>query len=743
VTAAASNGYDPAMIIYPRSRNRPAHFGPFPLEALPRDGAVATAEAARSPRAAVKQSGDDLLSVAVDRYSEVYAEFVEGDVAPETAPLPDDLERRSVDVKGAAYFMDASQVGICLMPDNAWLDGAAREAHGHAIVILVEHGRVPEPDNLAHRWVVPAVAATSDMRAAEIAALVAGHIRQMGFSARTHFAGHETVDRDMLAVLAGLAIRDGDGLDNPYLDDRFSISVVTTEYPLATDQPLSPKTGNARGMRYWWGQNGAPSGRERNRRARRRSDLGPYAMETVRRVDRPTTLIIDDEVPRIPKRAAFFERALHGDLGDKAKLARRRFSFKHPISWSQLGVIRSMVPYQNGEVASGVDQSAYGDAAANSRALKSLSHFLGADMVGICEIPDYAWYSHKENGEAITPYHKYAVVMLIDQGFDTMEGGSGDDWISGAQSMRAYLRGAEIAGVMAEVLRGEGFSACSQTNAKSDVLHIPLVMWAGLGELSRIGELTLNPFIGPRLKTVVMTTDMPLEIDKPIDFGLQYFCNNCLKCARECPCDAIPWGDKVVFNGYEMWKPDVERCARYRLTNSKGSACGRCMKTCPLNKVVDMDGPLLTRIASWCGINAMWLKPLLVPIGVWLDDVLQNGKRNPLKKWWFDHEIIDGVTVSPKAGTNQRDIDPKRKLDPSKQKMAYYHADMMPAPDAPAAVVVKRKEALAAKAKLETPDEARARIASGGPMPAHYRPTPPTGAGETDDKAAKSPYFAK
>ena len=99
-----------------------------------------------------------------------------------------------------------------------------------------------------------------------------------------------------------------------------------------------------------------------------------------------------------------------------------------------------------------------------------------------------------------------------------------------------------------------GHPARPQTNADSHVLHIPLVMWAGLGELSRIGELVLNPFIGPRFKTVVMTTDLPLVPDKPVDFGLQYFCSNCLKCARECPCDAIPFGDKVMFNGYEMWK---------------------------------------------------------------------------------------------------------------------------------------------------------------------------------------------
>ena len=85
----------------------------------------------------------------------------------------------------------------------------------------------------------------------------------------------------------------------------------------------------------------------------------------------------------------------------------------------------------------------YTDAAANSRALKSLSYLLGANITGICEVPDYAWYSHGADGEPLEQRHKFAVVMLIDQEFDTMEGASGDDWISGTQSMRAYLRGAE------------------------------------------------------------------------------------------------------------------------------------------------------------------------------------------------------------------------------------------------------------------------------------------------------------
>ncbi len=726
------------MIVYANSKHRPFDLGPFPLETLPRDDAVSATESLRPPVSSLAAiAGDGLLADVLDRYRGIYANFIDGEEASAHAPVPDDLDRRAMDIRGLAYFMDASQVGICRIPENAWLAGAERSAHDHAVVVLVEHGKVPEEDNLAHEWVAPAVRNATDMRAAEIAAVVAGHIRQMGWSARAHIAGYEFLDAARLAVLAGLAVRLGEAIENPYLGDRFCLAVIATDYELPVDRPLASRALKAGGPRYWWGLNGARSGRERNRRARRPSHYSRYPMETVRQVDRPTTLILDDEVPRVSKRAAFFERALQGDLGEKSQRERGRFSFKHPTSQSLLQVIRALVPFQDGEVAE-ADQARTCDAAANARAIKALSYFLGSDLTGICEVPRYAWSSHKEDGTPIEPYHRYAVVMLIDQGFDTMEGASGDDWISGTQSMRGYLRGAEIAGIMAELLRGLGYPSRSQTNADSDVLHIPLILWAGLGELSRIGELVLNPFVGPRFKSVVLTTDMPLEVDRPIDFGLQYFCGNCMKCARECPCDAISFGDKVMFNGYEMWKPDVERCSRYRLTNPRGSACGRCMKTCPLNKVVDLDGPLLTRMASWLGINAMWLKPLMVPIATWLDDRLGYGKRVPAKKWWFDHEIIDGVAVNPRA-TNRRDIDPSRKVDAARQKVAYYHANMMPPPNAPGPVPVDRKAALAARDVIETPAVARARTARGEPPPAHYVATKPAG-GERILERVESPY---
>ena len=732
-------------MIFFSNKSRPYHLGPYPLERLSRDRSVLEREieGSRNSRPPLDKSNTEGFGDSISNYHEIFHGLRDDDPVAAKAPVPEDLQRRMIDIKGSAYFLNASQVGVCSLSDSCWLSESTPQNHSHAIVIMVEHSRIPENGTLANSWLADSVTAASAFRAYEIAISVANHIQLMGFSAVAHDERHGDVDLERLVIMAGLGCREESGTFNPYLGDQYSVSAVTTEYELAVDFPLDPQRARtAKGIAYRLGIGGATSGLERWRQKNRPTHLSKYAMETVDRVDKPTTLILDDEVPRVPKRASFFERAIHGDLGKKTQHERSRFAFKHPLATAMLNQIMAMVPHQDGPVAKTTAASC-GDAAENTRALKSLSYFLGAELTGVCEVPRYAWYSHDEHGAPIECHHKYAVVMLIDQEYDTMEGASGDDFISGAQSMRAYMRGAVISGVMSEHLRSLGFSARAQTNADSEVLQLPLILLAGLGELSRIGELVLNPFVGPRFKSVVMTTDMPLIADKPIDFGLQYFCSNCRKCARECPCDAISWGDKVMFNGYEMWKLDAERCARYRLTNQRGLACGRCMKTCPLNKVVDWDGPIATQVASWLGINARWLKPVLVPLATRLDDWLGHGVRNPAKKWWLDLEIVNGVCVEPRKGVNERDLDLKRYIDADKQKIAYYNANVMPPPNTQGvAYIPNRKKAIAAAELLETPGEASARVNAGGAKPQHYVPTPPVAEPELSqaDNTAFNPY---
>ena len=218
-------------------------------------------------------------------------------------------------------------------------------------------------------------------------------------------------------------------------------------------------------------------------------------------------------------------------------------------------------------------------------------------------------------------------------------------------------------------------------------MQIPLMLLAGLGEMSRIGELVLNPFIGPRHKTAVITTNLPMTTDKPIDFGLQDFCSKCQKCARECPAQAIPFGDKVLYNGYEIWKPDVEKCTKYRVTNAKGSSCGRCMKMCPWNK----EGLLQHRLAMWAAIKLPWSRRFLI----WLDDKMGYGTRGDVNRWWLDLETQkkDGQSFHS-DNANARDLSLDRDTSMGNDKVATYPVDKLPRADQKEPVPVDRKQGL-------------------------------------------------
>jgi ferredoxin len=677
------------------SRNRPYDMGVLPTELLARDAAAPIRES-RMPADRV-EPGEHSIAPALREHFEFCAKYLEGEVAPARAPVPQDLAARARNLKASAYFLDATLAGICELHEDDWLPGE-HSGHTHAFVFLVEFGREPKADEPGAPWILGTNALRTDVRCAEVAIVLAGYLRVLGWPARGHVAGATQVAIARLAQRAGVAM-DADGtLKAPLMQRGFRLGVVTTRYAMAPDLPLVSLDWPS--AEAYMGVPGTRPGWAEAEEDKRPLHLGRYAMEKIKRVDEPTTLVLRDEIRRMPKRADLFTRALAGDLGEKPARERRRFAVKHPLAFAMTPVIRNLVPLQGTRE----NRARVGGESENSKAVKALAYYLGVDLAGICRAEPWMYYSHDdEKGAPIDPYHPNAVVMLIDQGFETMEGASGDDWISGAQSMRAYMRGALLAGIMASHLRRLGYSARVHSNAYSEVLHIPAVLMAGLGELSRIGELVLNPFIGPRSKSIVFTTEMPLDADKPIDFGLQATCQMCLKCARECPCNAIPFGPKVMFNGYEMWKPDVEKCGRYRLTNANGSACGRCMKTCPYNREDLLESERLL----WLSIELPQARRALIDY----DDAIGGGMRNTLKRWWFDLEIVDKVATKPK-GSNERDLALGReKKLAATQKLAFFPPELQPGggTTVQSVVPIDRPAGLAAYAAAESPSAARKR----------------------------------
>lgn len=365
----------------------------------------------------------------------------------------------------------------------------------------------------------------------------------------------------------------------------------------------------------------------------------PYPVERLRRVDRPTTEINDQTVKRVDERESGFNRARRGDFGPRLQNEYYRFVQKFPLSRASAWMMRNMIPLVDGDVhpqRSPIPD----DPELISLHIKETAYFLRADLVGICELPPYAVYTHNFQGDAaVNLNHRYAIAIVIDQDSKTNLAFSGHDWISNAMSMMSYSTSGFIAIVMAHYIRSLGYPARAHYALNYQVVLPPVLLWAGLGEMSRIGDIVVNPFLGPRFKAAVVTTDLPLIPDKPIDFGLQDFCSKCRKCARECPSGAISDGDKVIHNGYEKWPIDVQKCTTMRVGNMKGSGCGTCMKSCPWNKPYTP----FHRSVMW----TMRHFPFLRRLAIRGDDLMGYGKPRTEYKWWLDLEDVKGEFIIP------------------------------------------------------------------------------------------------
>jgi len=136
---------------------------------------------------------------------------------------------------------------------------------------------------------------------------------------------------------------------------------------------------------------------------------------------------------------------------------------------------------------------------------------------------------------------------------------------------------------------------------------------------------------------------MELEIDGPIDFGLQEYCQDCKICAEQCPAGAITHGEQTLYNGYYTWKLNSEVCSNFDVLNKEGCVCGRCTKVCPWHRPKseprDFD--------DWDGS----LKELYKGVNEQREKLIANDYVDPFesaRKWWFElDEDKDGRLVVP------------------------------------------------------------------------------------------------
>lgn len=208
-----------------------------------------------------------------------------------------------------------------------------------------------------------------------------------------------------------------------------------------------------------------------------------------------------------------------------------------------------------------------------TKQIKNLGLYFGARSIGITKLSKEILYSHRGRnekiyGEKIELNHKNLIVFSIemDKKFINRAPFS-EQTIEVAQ---AYLKAEIIALQIAYYIRQLGYEARAHIDGNY-LVYLPLAAQkAGLGEFGNINIIVTKDY-GPRIRFAAISTNLPLNYDLPIDFGLKNLCSICNKCVTNCI------GRAFSKDGFKQ-----EKC--FEIWSKIGTDCGICMNSCPLSQ---------------------------------------------------------------------------------------------------------------------------------------------------------------
>lgn len=221
--------------------------------------------------------------------------------------------------------------------------------------------------------------------------------------------------------------------------------------------------------------------------------------------------------------------------------------------------------------------------------VKEMAHRYGATLVGITQARlDYfyadGWRGAPEGYDhSKLPEHWQNVIVIgVPMEWDVILGSP-----HFSTSQDAYNRVSLAALRVEGLLKYLGYAARANTpNTNYDLLVPPHAIEAGLGEVGRTGYC-ITPELGGNCRMAAVVTNMPLALDKPIDYGVAEFCNKCKLCAESCPSGAISMADSpdgLEIRGYEHWYINNGACYNYWRETMGPMGCRLCVATCPYSR---------------------------------------------------------------------------------------------------------------------------------------------------------------
>lgn len=132
---------------------------------------------------------------------------------------------------------------------------------------------------------------------------------------------------------------------------------------------------------------------------------------------------------------------------------------------------------------------------------------------------------------------------------------------------------------VAQFVRSKGYRAFARAAVDPTIKYPPHAIMSGLGELGAGGWVITREY-GPWLRWTMLSADVDLIPDQPVDLNMAEYCESCLRCINACPADAIT-KEKIWYRGVLKRKVDNKKCFP---VFEKYDGCGICLKVCPIGR---------------------------------------------------------------------------------------------------------------------------------------------------------------
>jgi len=296
------------------------------------------------------------------------------------------------------------------------------------------------------------------------------------------------------------------------------------------------------------------------------------------------------------------------------------------------------------------------DPAAMTRHIKRVAREFGADIVGIAQAhPSFLYKgsryvenmevgdSHElESAEELCRKFPYLIVLPVAWNYEMSQ--AHRHHIGDASYHLSTQQIHSVIGSMIGYIQELGYNVIrGAANPQAVALA------SGVGELGRNGMIITKKF-GARIHLQdTLMTDLPLVPGKPIDIGVEDFCNVCRKCAVTCPTNSISFEGKQVSNGVEKYKIKWLTCYKLRpYVHEHWGSCLTCVAVCPYTKPTSWWRDLAVSSLSHCPIP---LRPLLVRGLKAIDDKFWGVVPQRRVRWLgYDSGIKPGEKACTIAG---------------------------------------------------------------------------------------------